>query len=226
MLSNITIFIFIRIVFIKLFLSLFMTKSDDDGKYSNNTGENTDERTEAEEIKENEETTNNNDNREEEIKTVRVNSNNIKNEEEYMNLFDNSVVGKFSKSTIVQNIKSSCLSLAGSYYVFMHMLFMILIGIIIFFVTKKSYLCMTLLVISLDAIANVVFFDCPLSSLEKKYLKTSMIETRLNSLQKYGMMYANNRYYDTQLEVIINGWTLCAAKILCLIVFDWFAIDY
>lgn len=106
------------------------------------------------------------------------------------------------------------------------MIFMLLIGIIIFFVTNKSYLCMTLFVISLDAFANVVFFDCPLSSLEKKYLNTSLIDSRLKSIQNYGMMYANNKIYDTQLEVIINGWTLCAGKILLLIVFDWLKISY
>jgi hypothetical protein len=147
--------------------------------------------------------------------------------EEYYKLYHNSYLyNNWIDTNTVSKIRNFCIKLPGVYYCLVHTLFMILIGIIIFFVTNKSYLCMTLLVISLDAIANVVFFDCPLSSLEKKYLNSSMIESRLNSIQQYGMMYANNRIYDTQLEVIINGWTLCAAKILCLIVFDWFNINY
>ncbi len=147
------------------------------------------------------------------------------NESEYVDLYNKSnLVNNFVNTSFVQKIKQYLNTLPGIYYCTIHMLFMILIGLIIFFVTNKSFLCMTLLVISLDAVANVVFFDCPLSSLEKKYLNTSMIETRLTSLQKWGMMYSNDRCYDTQLEVIINGWTLCAAKILTLIVMDSFYI--
>ena len=146
-------------------------------------------------------------------------------EEEYTELFNKSyLVNNLVNTAIVQKLKGFFDTLPGIYYCTIHMLFMVLIGVIVFFVTNKTYLCMTLLVISLDAVANVVFFDCPLSSLEKKYLNTSMIETRLTSLQKWGMMYANDRCYDTQLEVIINGWTLCAAKILTLIIMDSFHI--
>lgn len=160
-------------------------------------------------------------------KAINTDEYTCKKNTEYETLYNDSLlVNNFVNKPYVQRIKKFCLRLPGLYYVVMHMLFMILIGIIIFFVTNKAYLCMTLIVISLDAVANVVFFDCPLSSLEKKYLDWSMIESRLISLQKSGMMYANHRYYDTQLEVIINGWTLCAAKILCLIVFDWFHVKY
>lgn len=148
-------------------------------------------------------------------------------QEEYSKLYYNSYLyNSWINTPFISSIRNFCCKIPGVYYCLVHTLFMILIGIIVFFVTNKSHLCMTLLVISLDAIANVVFFDCPLSSLEKKYLGKSMIESRLTKLQQCGMMYANNRIYDTQLEVIINGWTLCSAKILCLIVFDWFHINY
>ena len=148
-------------------------------------------------------------------------------DEEYLELYQNSRLGKSCSSQgWIHNIRTICCKLPGYYYCILHMIFMLLVGVIIFFVTNKSYLCMTLLVISLDAFANVVFFDCPLSSLEKKYLNTSLIDSRLKTIQNYGMMYANNKVYDTQLEVIINGWTLCAGKILFLIVFDWFHIAY
>ena len=148
-------------------------------------------------------------------------------EEEYCKLYQDSYLyNNWINTPFISSIRNFCCKIPGVYYCLLHTLFMILIGFIVFFVTNKTYLCMTLLVISLDAIANVVFFDCPLSILEKKYLGKSMIESRLTKLQKWGMMYANNRIYDTQLEVIINGWTLCSAKILFLIVFDWFHISY
>jgi hypothetical protein len=144
-------------------------------------------------------------------------------EEEYVNLFNTS----FMKNTISLDLfkKMNLFKLVpGIYYCTVHCIFMFLIGVIILFVKNKLFLCMTLFILSLDAIANVVLFDCPLSALEKKYLNTSIIDTRLKMLQYSGMMYANNRSYDTQLEVIINGWTLCAAKILFLIIFDCFKI--
>lgn len=164
------------------------------------------------------------------IQTNKINEETIKHtqdEIDFMKLHENSyLVNKWVNNPNINAIKQYCCKAAGMYYCIVHSLFMVLIGLIVFFVTNKTYLCMTLLVISLDGISNILFYDCPLSSLEKKYLNTSMIETRLQGIQKYGMMYANNRIYDTQLEVIINGWTMCAAKILVLIVFDWFHISY
>lgn len=164
------------------------------------------------------------------IQTNKINDETIKHtqdEIEFMKLYENSyLVNKWVNNPNINTIKQYCCKAAGMYYCIVHSLFMVLIGLIVFFVTNKTYLCMTLLVISLDGISNILFYDCPLSSLEKKYLNTSMIETRLQGIQKYGMMYANNRIYDTQLEVIINGWTMCAAKILVLILFDWFHISY
>ena len=148
------------------------------------------------------------------------------NEEEYVKLFENSLVDRITNSAIVKKIKNICLSITGIYYSIIHILLGIIIVFIICFVNNKVYLCMTLLIITLDGISNVILFDCPLTCLEKKYLKTSVVESRLNSLQKSGMMYANNRIYDTQLEAIINCWTVCALKILILIVLDYFHISY
>ena len=144
-------------------------------------------------------------------------------QENYLKMFNNSWVFKISNSKCIKKLKEVCLSLPGIYYMLIHMMLMGSIIIIILFVTNKVYLCITLLIISLDAIANVICFDCPLSSLEKKYLNYNGIETRINILQKSGIMYSNNKIYDTQLEVIINGWSLCAFKLTCLILLDWFS---
>ena len=53
-----------------------------------------------------------------------------------------------------------------------------------------------------------------------------MIETRVHVLQHLGIMYSNNKCYDTQLEVIINAWILTAGKLLFLVLFDYYGIKY
>jgi hypothetical protein len=148
---------------------------------------------------------------------------NCSNIEEYLNLFNNSYI---YNNSITDYFKDFCSQIPGYYYCTVHSLFMVLCGIILFFVHDKFAMIALLLVISLDAHANVVLFDCPLSGLEKKYLGTSMIESRVHVLQHLGIMYSNNKCYDTQLEVIINAWILTAGKLLFLVIFDYYGIKY
>lgn len=144
-------------------------------------------------------------------------------EKEYINLFNSNYI---FTSDITKYYKNICLKISGYYYCIIHTIFMILCGYILFFVHDKISLIILLLIISLDAHANVVLFDCPLSGLEKKYLGSNMIESRIHVLQHFGIMYSNNKCYDTQLEVIINAWSLVAGKILFLLIFDYYGIKY
>ena len=109
--------------------------------------------------------------------------------------------------------------LMGNYYTFIHTMFVLLLGYLICFVNDLRYLVIGLLIISLDAHANIVLHDCPLSMLEDKYLEKSGIETRLEFLRGLGIMYSLDTRYDAQLETIINCWSLIAGKILMLICF-------
>ena len=68
---------------------------------------------------------------------------------------------------IIHHFKDICLKIPGYYYCIIHTIFMILCGFIFFFVHDKFAMICLLIVISLDAHANVVLFDCPLSGLEK-----------------------------------------------------------
>lgn len=144
-------------------------------------------------------------------------------EKEYINLFNNNYIYSNNITTYFKNI---CLKIPGYYYCIIHTIFMILCGYILFFIHDKISLIILLLIISLDAHANVVLFDCPLSGLEKKYLGSNMIESRIHVLQHFGIMYSNDKCYDTQLEVIINAWSLVAGKILFLVIFDYYGIKY
>lgn len=163
--------------------------------------------------------------------SVTTNTNNEdnleKDNEQYSRRFNNNCFNsKIIQSKFVQYAKQSFTMISGLYYVLLHTAFMVLIGFIILFVKNKHYLCMLLLVLTVDAFANIVFLDCPLTSLEKKYLNNSMMDNRLNTMKNLDIMYTNDKVYDTQLEVIINAWSICAIKILILIVFDHFNINY
>ena len=76
----------------------------------------------------------------------------------------------------------------------------------------------------MDALSNIVLYDCPLTMLEKKYLGFSGTSTRVNYLHKFGFMITNEKEYDIQLEVIVNAWCMCAMKLLILIVLSRLAV--
>lgn len=144
-------------------------------------------------------------------------------EKEYLELFNSNYIYKSDYTSFFKDI---CSKIPGYYYCIIHTIFMILCGFILFFVHDKFAMICLLIVISLDAHANVVLFDCPLSGLEKKYLGSNMIQSRIHILQHFGIMYSNDKCYDTQLEVIINAWSLTAGKLLFLVIFDYYGIKY
>ena len=113
-------------------------------------------------------------------------------------------------------------SFFGGYYTLLHTFFVVTCGYLILFDNSLSHLLIGLFIISLDGYANVVLHDCPLSMLENKYIEKSGIDTRLEFLRSLGIMYSAENKFDIQLEVIINGWSLLAGKILFLICFQNF----
>ncbi len=139
---------------------------------------------------------------------------NIPNEK-YTSLWKSSLV-----YTILNNIelKENIKCFIGIYYNILHYALMVFGVMVIIFINNKLALCILLFIITLDAGANIVLHDCPLSMCEKKYLGYSGMGTRLEMLQKFGFMYDNANEYNSQLEVIFNAWIITALKILCLMI--------
>jgi hypothetical protein len=81
-----------------------------------------------------------------------------------------------------------------------------------------------LIIISLDAFSIVVLHQCPLTILEKKYLKKTSCEERKNILKNVGIFYKCNHYYEHQIELLINVWLLVACKCLVIILLKTFNI--
>ena len=111
----------------------------------------------------------------------------------------------------------------GYYYNLLHLTIIVLGTIIILFSNNLYHLLICLLIVSLDGIANVVCHDCPLTTLEKKYLKTSICHNRKKILKNFNILYNCNHIYESQLELIVNIWSLIVCKILIIILISTFS---
>jgi hypothetical protein len=102
-------------------------------------------------------------------------------------------------------------------YNVIHDIFIFCIAFIIIFNTNLVHLAIILLIVSLDAFSIVVLHRCPLTILEKKYLKKTSCEQRKKLLQNLGISYKCNHEYEIQIELLINVWMLVSGKCLLII---------
>lgn len=138
---------------------------------------------------------------------------------------------KFKKRNIIAELISyiypiSIKKMIGIYYVYLHFIIMICGLIIILFSNKISYLLIVLLILCLDGIANILFQDCPLTVLEKKYTQISMSKLKNKIYKKLGINYKCHHIYENQLELIINTICVITLKIFIIILLNIFKIKY
>jgi hypothetical protein len=112
----------------------------------------------------------------------------------------------------------------GYTYTFIHNIIICSIAFVGIFSSSWVHLTCLLIVVSLDALSIVVLHECPLTSLEKKYLGVSGSDNRTYILKKAGIMYKCNHNYEKQIELLVNVWCLIACKILIIIFFKTFHI--
>ena len=116
--------------------------------------------------------------------------------------------------------------LVGYYYQILHYIIIFGGGFVILFNTNPVHLIILLIIISLDAFANVVVHDCPLTALERKYLKTSLSADRRKNMKRANILYKCNHVYESQVELIVNMWTLVACKIVIILVIRSFTPEF
>lgn len=114
----------------------------------------------------------------------------------------------------------------GQYYQLLHNIIIIGGALVVLFNTNIYHLIVLLIIVSLDAFANVVCHDCPLTNLEKRYLKSSLSHDRRKTFKNLNIMYKCNHIYESQVELIVNMWTLIAAKIIILLAMRTFTPAY
>lgn len=138
----------------------------------------------------------------------------------------NSAIRNLS-TTILQFIKERIPEYwIGQYYQFLHNIIIVCGAFVILFNTNIYHLTALLVIVSLDAIANVVCHDCPLTNLEKRYLKTSLSHDRRKFFKNSNIMYKCNHIYESQVELIVNMWTLVACKIVILLALRTISPEY
>ena len=113
-------------------------------------------------------------------------------------------------------IKKVCI---GYYYSCLHFLLFGLGIFLILFNTNIWHLFILLFMMSCDAFAMVVCHDCPLTRLEEKYLGMSGKRRGNLYLKKAGIGYKCNHLYESQLELVLNMWSLIAFKLMFLLFF-------
>lgn len=106
----------------------------------------------------------------------------------------------------------------GYYYTLCHYIIIVFGCFILLIDNNPVHLIILLIIISLDAIANVVLHNCPLTALEQKYLGKSLATERRKQLKKASILYKSRHLYESQLELLINAWTMIACKILVILV--------
>jgi len=110
----------------------------------------------------------------------------------------------------------------GNYYQLLHNVIIVGGAVIVLFNNNPYHLLALLGIVSLDAFANVVCNDCPLTSLERKYLKSSLSHDRRKWLKSMGIMYKCSHIYESQVELIVNVWTAIACKIIIILALNTF----
>jgi hypothetical protein len=145
---------------------------------------------------------------------------NKKNKDKKKDKKNELIIIQFLQSFFPYNLQK----IIGNYYIYFHLL-VILTGLtIILFCNKISYLFIVLLIICLDGIANIIFQDCPLTLLERKYCDMSMSNFKNIIYKKLGINYKCNHVYENQLEIVINSGCAVVLKIFILILCDIFNI--
>ena len=103
-------------------------------------------------------------------------------------------------------------------YRHIHDTFIFLICVIVLFNNKLSHLAIIFMIVSMDAFSIVVLHRCPLTDLERKYIKRSSCDDRDELLNSVGVSYDCDHEYEKQVELLINVWLMIAGKCMCIIV--------
>ena len=103
------------------------------------------------------------------------------------------------------------------YFTEIHEIFIFLVSFVGLFNNNIAHLSVLLLIISLDAVAIVMLHECPLTTMEKKYLNTSSCDVRREAMNSLGIMYNCDHEYEKQVELLINAWMLVSGKMLFIL---------
>ena len=144
------------------------------------------------------------------------------NKSKKLKMIEDSVIRKFCiylyKKFNLKELQES------TFYRHVHDTFIFLVSFIALFSMKLSHLAVLFIIVTCDAFAIVVMHGCPLTALERKYIKRSSCDDRDELLGALGISYNCNHEYEKQVELLVNVWLLVAAKCMCVIIMKMFNI--
>lgn len=139
-----------------------------------------------------------------------------------LKMIEDSVIRKLCiylyKKFNLKEVKESTL------YRHVHDTFIFLISFIALFSMNLTHMAILFIIVSFDAFAIVVLHACPLTTLERKYIKRSSCDDRDELLGALGISYNCDHEYEKQIELLINVWLMVAGKCMCIIVMKMFNI--
>ena len=139
-----------------------------------------------------------------------------------LKMIEDSVIRKLCiylyKKFNLKEVKESTL------YRHVHDTFIFLISFIALFSMNLTHMAILFIIVSFDAFAIVVLHACPLTTLERKYIKRSSCDDRDELLGSLGISYNCDHEYEKQIELLINVWLMVAGKCMCIIVMKMFNI--
>jgi hypothetical protein len=112
----------------------------------------------------------------------------------------------------------------STFYRHVHDTFIFLVSFITLFSMNLTHLAILFIIVSFDAFAIVVMHACPLTALERKYIKRSSCDDRDELLGALGISYNCNHEYEKQIELLVNVWLMVAGKCMCIIIMKMFNI--
>lgn len=116
--------------------------------------------------------------------------------------------------------------LVGNYYWALHAFIMVTSGTILLFDNNVYHLLILLNIACMDAVACIFLHDCPLTILEKKYLKTSFVRDKYNCLKHSPILYRCNHDYEKTLEFLINMVCFIFGKMISLLILKLLNIKF
>ena len=87
-------------------------------------------------------------------------------------------------------------------YMVIHSFIIFLVCFVFMFNCNILHLIVVLIIVSLDAFSIVVLHNCPLTILEKKYLKHSSSDIQKKCLKNLGICYNCDHIYENQIELL------------------------
>jgi len=134
---------------------------------------------------------------------------------------------KSINQNIIRDISNQCQPYAkiwGYYYMYVHYFLMLACGTILLLDTNIFHLVMLLNVMMLDLIAIVICHDCPLTALERKYLKKTLVGETKKQLRSLPICFTCNHSYESTFEFLTNMAVLIALKLILLVCMQLFSV--